>query len=61
MYKYKFVKVTINTFKGAANEDYQLIIQKHASEGWKLHSLFTPPMGSGGQASYIDLIFERQD
>ncbi|MBT2759138.1 DUF4177 domain-containing protein [Mesobacillus foraminis] len=60
MYEYKFVKISVGAFSGSPKDDYQGIIHEHARQGWKLHQIFTPPLGAGGQAVSMELIFEKE-
>ena len=61
MYEYKFIKIGmksgINSVKPV--EDYHLIVDKYADEGWQLVQIFSPPTESFGASSYFELIFSR--
>jgi len=59
MYEYKFETIKVNTFTLKMDRNFEEIIQEYAAKGWRLHT-FTPlPYGAGGQASGIQLIFEK--
>ena len=59
MYEYKFERIKINTFTLKMDRNFEEIIQDYAEKGWRLHT-FTPlPYSAGGQASGIQLIFEK--
>lgn len=61
MYEYKFIKLDLKGFfELKAREDYHLIIEEYAKEGWRLVQVLTPPTGISGAASYFEIIFERQ-
>ena len=60
MFEYKFVKVEMKyEFMGRAKpaEDYQEIIQNHASEGWRLVQIFAPSIGATGMAEFYEIFF----
>jgi hypothetical protein len=63
LYEYKFVKIDLKTsFRGVSpTEDYHLVIERYASEGWKLVQIFAPPVGSYGVSKYFELIFEKEN
>ncbi|MBP2001446.1 hypothetical protein J2Z69_002491 [Paenibacillus shirakamiensis] len=58
-YEYDYVCIVAGGFSGKLREDYRPVITQYAAEGWKLHSIVPMPLISGGQASTVDLIFER--
>ncbi|MDQ0270951.1 DUF4177 domain-containing protein [Cytobacillus purgationiresistens] len=60
MYEYKFVDIPLGSFSGYPKEDYEEIVHEHARQGWKLHQILTPPFAASGQASSMELIFERK-
>lgn len=61
MYEYKFVKLEVGGFfTRKPEQDYHVIIEKYAKEGWRLVQILTPPIGSYGIATYFELIFEKQ-
>jgi hypothetical protein len=61
MYEYKFVKLEVKGFfTRKPEQDYHVLIEKHAKEGWRLVQILTPPIGSYGIATYFELIFEKQ-
>jgi len=60
MYEYEFVTVSVGSISGKAKEDYKEIIKDYAKKGWRLKQIVTPPFGVGGQALYLDIIFERE-
>lgn len=59
MYEYKFVKIELSGWNGKPREDYQDIIHKHASNGWRFVQIFAPATRGYGYAAYFELIFER--
>lgn len=59
MHEYKFVKVELSTWNSKPKEDYQDIIHKHASEGWRFVQIFAPSTKGYGSAAYFELIFEK--
>lgn len=61
MYEYKFVKIDMKGFfELKPKQDYHVIIEEHAKEGWRLVQVLTPPIGPQGSATYFELIFEKQ-
>lgn len=60
MYDYKFVQIQVGALTGKAKEDYEAIIREHAQEGWRLHTFAPLTVGAGGQATVIQIIFERK-
>lgn len=60
VYEYHFVKLNVNMFSGIVKEDYEQIILEQASKGWRLHTFSPLPFAAGGQATSIQLIFERK-
>ncbi|MEK3899814.1 MULTISPECIES: DUF4177 domain-containing protein [unclassified Paenibacillus] len=58
-YEYNYVSIAVGTISGKLKEDYKQVIDRYAADGWKLHSLVPMPFLAGGQASVLDLIFER--
>jgi len=61
-YEYKFVRVNLKAgvHTDTPKADYQNIVHDHAKEGWRLFQIFAPATSGTGWASYIELIFERQ-
>ena len=61
-YEYKFVRVDLKSGvrTDTPKEDYQKVVHDHANEGWRLFQIFAPPMSGTGWASFLELIFERQ-
>ena len=62
MYEYKFerLKLKIGFFEMKPSEDYQAIIREHAEDGWRLLQIFAPVTSAHPNASYFELIFERE-
>ena len=60
MYEYKFEEVKLSGFTGNPKEDYEEIVDKYASQGYRLHTFVPMPIGAGGQAIKIQLIFEKR-
>lgn len=56
MFEYKFIRLDSKIF-GGVKQDYQLIVEEHACQGWRLVQIFAP--SSGGSPLYYELIFER--
>lgn len=59
MYEYKFIKIELSNWNGKPKDDYQNIIHKYASEGWRFVRIFAPSTKGYGSAAYFELIFER--
>ena len=59
MYEYKFETIKINTFTLKMDRNYEEIIHDYATKGWRLHTFALLPYSAGGQASGIQLIFEK--
>jgi hypothetical protein len=59
MYEYKFVKVDVHTFSSIPKDDYHVIIEKNARDGWRLNQIFFLPR-VGGTVPFIELIFEKK-
>jgi hypothetical protein len=62
-YEYKFVRLGEGGWLGIASEaknEYQMQIQEHAAQGWRLVQVFAPGTGAQGHAAYFELIFERE-
>ena len=59
MYEYSFVKIELSAWNSKPKEDYQQIIQQHASKGWRFVQIFAPSTRGYGSAAYFELIFER--
>lgn len=59
-YEYTFVRFGEQWMESVslAQEDYRLIIQEHAAEGWRLVQIFAPEQGDNRE-HYYELIFER--
>lgn len=60
MYEYKFIKIPVGALNGKPKENYEELIQKHAKEGWRLHTFAPLPFGGGGMATAIEIIFEKE-
>ncbi|WP_195264232.1 MULTISPECIES: DUF4177 domain-containing protein [unclassified Clostridium] len=61
MYEYKFIRLELKGFiESRPKEDYHMIINQHAKEGWRLVQILTPPTGAYGSATHFELIFEKQ-
>ncbi len=60
-YEYKFVRLGEGMMgvKKSARQQYQQVINEHASEGWRLVQIFAPAIAGYGAAKYYELIFER--
>ncbi|MGN7478745.1 DUF4177 domain-containing protein [Solibacillus silvestris] len=59
MYEYSFVKIELNVWGSKPKEDYQDIIHRYASKGWRLVQIFAPSTKGYGSAAYFELIFEK--
>jgi hypothetical protein len=57
MYEYKFVKFHGNVFASDYKDDHQRVIQEHASDGWRLVTIFVPHLPA--MPHHFELIFER--
>lgn len=60
MYEYEFVKVKLSTFKLEPREDYKIMVNRYAKEGWRLIQVLTPSTVGYGTVGYYEFIFERQ-
>ena len=60
MYEYKFETIKINSFTLKMSQNYEEVIQDYAAKGWRLHTFEPLPFNGGGQATGIQLIFEKQ-
>lgn len=62
MYEYKFIKIDLKSgfMTRKPKEDYRIIIEHYAAEGWRLVQIFAPPTLGHGAAEYYELIFEKQ-
>ena len=60
MYEYKFETIKINSFTLKMSQNYEEVIQDYAAKGWRLHTFTTLQFNAGGQATGIQLIFEKQ-
>ena len=60
-YEYKFVKIELKAgfWTNTPKQEYREIIERHASEGWRLVQIFAPGTTGYGVAAYFELIFER--
>lgn len=58
-YEYDYVTIPVGMMSGKLKEDFRQVIERYAADGWKLHSLVPMPLLAGGQASVLELIFER--
>lgn len=61
-YTYETVRIELRGGFGGMKEsdDYRMVIQSYASDGWRLVQVFAPPMIGQGYAQFIDLIFEKE-
>ena len=59
MYEYKILRIGLTFWFKKPKDDYHLLIEEHARQGWRLVQIFAPPVSAYGQASYFELIFER--
>ena len=60
MYEYKFVRVKFSGFKLKPEEDYQVMVNNYAKEGWRLMQTLTPSTVGYGTIGYYEFVFERQ-
>lgn len=60
MYEYKFVKVQFSGMKLEPKEDYQVMVNNYAKDGWRLIQVLTPPTIGYGTLGYYEFVFERQ-
>jgi hypothetical protein len=63
MYDYKFVRLEMEKFSFTElkpKQDYHIIVEEHARQGWRLVQILTPPTGIYGSATHFELIFEKQ-
>ena len=60
MYEYKFVKVKLSGMKLEAEEDYQVMVNNFAKDGWRLMQVLTPPTVGYGTTGYYEFVFERE-
>ena len=60
-YEYKFMKIEMKCgfWTDTPKQEYQEIINKHASDGWRFVQIFAPATAGYGSAAYFELIFER--
>lgn len=58
-YEYEYVTIPVGMMSGKLKEDFRQVIDRYAADGWKLHSIVPMPLLAGGQASVLELIFER--
>ena len=60
-FEYRFVRIRLRSgwWSGEIRSDYQVIVDQHAEEGWRLVQVFAPAVAGYGAARYADLIFER--
>ncbi|WP_405106073.1 DUF4177 domain-containing protein [Paenibacillus sp. FSL K6-1217] len=58
-YEYDYVSIPVGMVSGKLKEDFRQVIERYAADGWKLHSVVPMPLLAGGQASVLELIFER--
>ncbi len=59
MYEYKFETIKMSPMTLKMDRDYEEIIRDYAANGWRLHTFAPLPLNLGGQASGIQLIFEK--
>ncbi len=63
MYSYKYVKVKLS--KGMPpkkpEEDYHMIIEEYAKQGWRFVQIFAPVVDAGPFAAYYEIIFEKKN
>lgn len=60
MYEYKFVKVKLSTFKLEPEQDYEVLVNEYAREGWRLKKVITPSTVAYGTIGYYEFLFERK-
>ena len=60
MYEYKFVRVKFSGLKLKPEEDYQVMVNNYAKEGWRLMQTLTPSTVGYGTIGYYEFVFERQ-
>mgnify|MGYP003441976258 CR=1 FL=1 len=60
MYEYKFETIKMSARTLIMDRDYEGIIQDYAAKGWRLHTFAPLPFHIGGQATGIQLIFEKE-
>ena len=62
MYEYKFERIELRTgFLAMKPEaDYHEVIKNHAEDGWRFVQIFAPITSAHPNASYFELIFERE-
>lgn len=60
MYEYKFIRLGLTGFfESKPKQDYHVIVNEHAKQGWRLVQILTPPTGAYGSATHFELIFEK--
>lgn len=60
MFEYQFVSIPVKVLSGKLKMDYQSIVHEYARNGWRLHSIVTPPFANGGMALTMELVFEKE-
>jgi hypothetical protein len=62
MYIYEFVKVDLKSgfMKSSPKEDYHVVIDSYAADGWRFNQIFAPAISGYGAAPYFELIFEKE-
>lgn len=60
MYEYKYIKVRIKGMFNLEIEEYHEIIDKYATEGWRLVQIFPTKYISNGVPIECEIIFERK-
>ncbi|WOV84780.1 DUF4177 domain-containing protein [Sporosarcina jeotgali] len=58
MYTYKVVTIK-SSWKGEPKEDEEQVINEHAAQGWRLHSIIPFSSTTGGTTD-LKLIFEKE-
>ncbi len=61
-YEYDFLRINFSSVLNSAKpaeSAYRGVIQKRASEGWRLVQIFSPATSHHGHAHFYEMIFER--
>lgn len=60
-YEYMVVKIPIvGIAKKKPQRDYGEVINEYANDGWRLHTMCAPGTMGFGDASAVELVFERK-
>jgi hypothetical protein len=60
-YEYKFIRLGKGWLWTRSEADnYKGVIEKYASDGWKLVQVFAPSRGMWGLANFYEVILERR-